>query len=151
MEHPLAHSLTRTLTHTHSHSQYTYIIISLYGVARMASRISIMLFYFRIFDKTPGRHLRIGVLVFDVLASVGLILFVIFPCRPVSHFWTRWDRENDASGSCIDFYGQAVGIGVTQIVIDVGIILLPMPWIAQLRLGRRKKIMSCFLFSVGLG
>lgn len=125
-----------------------WVAMFLYGVARTVSRVSIMLFYFRIFENTPGRRLRIAVLVLDVLSCSALILLVLFPCRPISHFWDRWDGEHE--GTCLDFYGEAVGIGIKDIIVDVIIITLPLPWISKLNLNRKKKIMSCILFSVGL-
>ncbi len=125
-----------------------YVAMFLYGVARTVSRVSIMLFYFRIFDNTSGRRLRIAVLVLDVLSCSALILLILFPCRPISYFWDKWDGEHH--GTCIDFYGEAVGIGIKDIIVDVIIISLPLPYIAQLKLSRRKKIMSCVLFSVGV-
>lgn len=125
-----------------------WVAMFLYGVARTVSRVSIMLFYFRIFESTPGRRLRIAVLVLDVISCFALILLVLFPCRPISHFWDRWDGEHE--GTCLDFYGKAVGIGIKDIIVDVIIISLPLPYISKLNLNRKKKIMSCILFSVGL-
>lgn len=129
---------------------YTYITMPLYSIARLVSRISILLFYMRIFDKTPGRRLRICVLVFDIITGLGLSILVAIPCRPVGFFWVRWDREHDSEGQCIDFYAEALSMGITQLLIDVAIILLPIMWISRLQLKIREKLMSCFLFSVGL-
>jgi hypothetical protein len=86
--------------------------MGLYGVARVASRVSIMLFYFRIFAKTPGHRLRKWVLILDVGTCVPLALFALFPCRPVSYFWTRWDGEH--LGSCIDLKAETLGLGISR-------------------------------------
>ncbi|KAK0723610.1 hypothetical protein B0T26DRAFT_750869 [Lasiosphaeria miniovina] len=81
-----------------------------------------MLFYFRVFANTPGRRFALP------------------------YFWNNLDNEHE--GTCIDFFGEAFGIAIKDIIVDPIIISLPLPYIAQLKLCM-KKTMSCLLFSLG--
>ncbi|KAK4231831.1 hypothetical protein QBC38DRAFT_464691 [Podospora fimiseda] len=128
--------------------QFWYVALFLYGITRTLSRISILLFYFRIFERTPGHKLRVGILIFDVVTCGALILLTLFPCTPISVFWTRWDGVR--TGKCVDFKKEVLGIGIKDIFVDVIIITLPLPYIASLNLDRKKKILSMLLFSFGL-
>ncbi|KAK4167047.1 hypothetical protein QBC43DRAFT_204938 [Cladorrhinum sp. PSN259] len=128
--------------------QFWYVALFLYGFTRTLSRISILLFYFRIFERTPGRRFRVGILVFDVVTCVALILLSLFPCNPISAFWTRWDRVR--TGKCVDFKQEVLGISIKDIFMDVVIISMPLPYIASLNLDTKKKVLSMILFSVGL-
>ena len=129
--------------------QLWYAALFLYGFTRTMSRISILLFYFRIFERTPGHRFRVALLVFDVISCSALLVLTLFPCIPVSLFWTRWDGLSRA-GKCIDFKKEVLGIGIKDLFVDVVIISLPLPYIAGLSLDRKKKVLSFVLFSVGL-
>ncbi|KAK3988882.1 hypothetical protein QBC44DRAFT_370712 [Cladorrhinum sp. PSN332] len=128
--------------------QFWYVALFLYGFTRTLSRISILLFYFRIFERTPGHKFRVGILVFDVVTCTALILLALFPCNPIGVFWTRWDGIR--TGKCVDFKKEVLGIGIKDIFVDVVIISLPLPYIASLNLDRKKKVLSMILFSFGL-
>jgi len=125
-----------------------YTLINVYGLSRVCSRISVLLFYTRIFQNTPGRRIRIAVLVFDVICFAVIRSLAIFGCTPISHFWTGWDGEH--VGRCINLEKTLIAAGVKDIVIDLVIIALPLPYIASLKLSKKKRIMSSILFSVGV-
>jgi hypothetical protein len=126
-----------------------WVLIFLYGTCRMTSRISIMLFYFRILRNVQsGRWLRWTILVLDATSCLGLILLNLFTCQPVSYYWTRWDGEQ--VGSCVNLPLEIRVIGIKDIIFDVIIIAMPLPYIAQLQLSLKKRLMSAVLFSIGI-
>lgn len=124
-----------------------WVVMFFYGVVRIVFRVFIMLFYFCIFENIFGCCFRIVVLVLDVFSCFVLILLVFFLCCFISYFWDCWDGEYE--GICFDFYGEVVGIGIKDIIVDVIIIIFFLFWIFKLNLNCKKKIMSCILFFVG--
>ncbi len=73
----------------------------LYITIRDLIRLSILLFYMRIFGQIPrARRLIILTFVGVISTWVAFAGAIIFQCTPVEHFWLGWDGQHQ--GHCIN-------------------------------------------------
>lgn len=59
-------------------------------------------------------------------------------CRPLSHYWGQY--LGDTNGTCINVSLFYLVFGIINMVIDVVILLSPIPRIITLQLNKRKKV-----------
>ncbi|KAK1978650.1 CFEM domain-containing protein [Colletotrichum cereale] len=131
-------------------TQFLYIFFwdeLLYLAALPATKISILLFYLKIF---PKRGIRIGCWVLiglNVAYFIGFEVSSIFQCSPVEGAWKAWDKEFPAKCNNINTQGWAAAI--SNIVLDLATLLLPLREIYGLSLSLKKKVMVMMMFCVG--
>lgn len=75
-------------------------------------------------------------------------LFTIFYCTPVSYTWEGWTGE--VQGRCLNYNLFAWIQTSINIVLDTFILLMPLPLLWRLNMGRRKRILLMCMFSVGI-
>ncbi|KAH9905668.1 hypothetical protein F4778DRAFT_802119 [Xylariomycetidae sp. FL2044] len=125
-----------------------YALAVVYVVARLLIRISIILFYIRVFRASHSEYLIWGTFYVSLLVTVPLVLTAIFECTPVSYFWTRWDGQAD--GYCVNQKALLWAGWTTLLVYDLWIMGVPMRAVARLQLSKRKKTLVGIMFSTGL-
>ena len=76
---------------------------------------------------------------------VSLIFAVVFSCRPVAFFWDKTIK----GGTCIDENNLAYGITATNIVTDIVVLILPIPWMWGLQMPAAKKMAIVGMFLLG--
>ncbi|SCN83349.1 related to integral membrane protein [Fusarium fujikuroi] len=111
----------------------------LYSASCAVIKISILLFYGRIFVSTE--------LLFSLSMKFGYFLSISYPiviwitmgnvCRPLGHFWTQFAGTN---GTCIDINTFLLALGIINMINDFYILLIPIPHIFRLQMSLRKKI-----------
>ena len=110
-------------------------------------KISMLLFYLRIF---PQRWFRIACFV-TMAACVGyaiaFLLVSVFQCRPIPMAWENWHGE--MRGVCNDINAQGWTSAAINVVLDIIVLGLPLPVIAKLQLNKRKKALFSLMFCVG--
>jgi hypothetical protein len=111
------------------------------------AKISVCLFFLRIF---PSRTFRIYA--WCVIALNGIVGFVflfvdMFQCRPVSAAWKGWAAESPAR--CIDLPAAVYANGFVNIVLDVIMISLPIYEVMKLKLSIWKKVNAAAMFGTG--
>jgi len=111
------------------------------------TKMAILLLYLRVFSSKSFRLVVITSLLVVAAYIPAFALAVAFHCIPISFGWTGWTGETQ--GHCINLNAFAWAHAATNIVFDVFIIVLPVPQLLHLRLGRRKKIHVLLMFSVG--
>ncbi|KAK2607031.1 hypothetical protein N8I77_005740 [Diaporthe amygdali] len=111
------------------------------------TKISILLFYLKIF---PKREVKIGIWVlvgFNIAYLITFEIISIFQCRPIAGAWLRWDGTFEATCNDINMQGwMAAGL---NLALDLGVLILPLPELARLSLSLRKKIQILSMFCVG--
>ncbi|ETS81013.1 hypothetical protein PFICI_06015 [Pestalotiopsis fici W106-1] len=107
-----------------------YALFVLYITSRDLVRLSILLFYQRIFGRDP------------------LAKPILFGCTPISYFWTSWDGEHE--GHCISTNGIFWAGALVVIAIDIWVMLIPLPFIMKLKFSLRKKLLSGVMFTFGI-
>ncbi|KAH8204966.1 hypothetical protein TruAng_000849 [Truncatella angustata] len=123
---------------------YTYI----YAAAVATTKVSILLFYRRIFG-FEGKVWRISLTTGAVLtASYPLIIWLTMAscCKPVSHFWSRFVGS---SGTCIDINTFFLALGIINMLIDIIVLVIPIPKILALNMTPNKKLGICGIFLLG--
>ncbi|KZL80834.1 cfem domain-containing protein [Colletotrichum incanum] len=119
----------------------------LYLGALPVTKISILLFYLKIF---PKREIRLSCWVLIGLNVVYFIVFElisIFQCIPVEGAWRAWDEEFPARCNNINIQGWAAAIA--NILLDLATLILPLRELYNLSLSTKKKVMVMMMFCVG--
>ncbi|KAI0802646.1 hypothetical protein GGR55DRAFT_700513 [Xylaria sp. FL0064] len=143
-----------TLMDVHRTSFITYLhqnILTgsvLYTTSRTLIRISIILFYLRIFDTTCARNVIKWTLVFVTCFYPTALFPIIFQCSPVDYLWLRWDGTRN--GRCIDFRVFVWAITIIGIALDFWIVLVSCRLMIGLQLPLKKKLMVSGMFTAGL-
>ena len=104
-------------------------------------KVSALLFYTRVFSNEDWRFnmaLRAGYIA-TTASVLAFLPTIVFNCTPVSKFW-----ERNQPGTCINLYAWYVASGVADVVIDVMVLLLPIPKVWSLRCGAARKAMVFF-------
>ncbi|KAK4150847.1 hypothetical protein C8A00DRAFT_45840 [Chaetomidium leptoderma] len=116
--------------------QTTYAFVIVYITCISATKLSILLFYRRIFG--TGLVWSI-VLVLTCAHWAEVTITWLAGCRPIDYYWRQYTDPN-AEGSCIDAPLFYFCNGIIGLVIDVAILLVPTPTIWHLNLPTTKKI-----------
>ncbi|KAL7624459.1 hypothetical protein AAE478_006024 [Parahypoxylon ruwenzoriense] len=126
-----------------------YTLFVVYVTSRDLVRLSILLFYHRIFGHIAlARRLIQFSFVLIILCCIAFDFAIIFGCRPLDYFWTSWDGQNE--GHCISTNGIFWAGAFVVIAIDIWIMLLPLPFVLRLNLSLRKRILSATMFTFGI-
>jgi hypothetical protein len=149
-------------------AEYTYTLSIVF------IKWSILAFYWRIFSINPTIRLPMWILC-GIVGAWGIavvryhtyqfretegtltqlqILVTSFQCLPISAFWERFDPVNPMPASeytCgVDVHTFFKANAIPNIVTDVFILLLPLPYIWTLQLCRAQKVAITSIFIVGL-
>ncbi|KAI0399201.1 hypothetical protein F4802DRAFT_56462 [Xylaria palmicola] len=120
----------------------------LYCVVRALIRVSILLFYLRIFCTPTARILITWTIAVIVVFAFTNVISIIFECAPVNYLWLHWDGTH--KGHCINFRAFVWSTTVISIALDFWAILLACYFVSRLQLPFKKKIMVSSMFTVGL-
>jgi hypothetical protein len=123
-----------------------------YLAATVLVKISLLLFFLRIF---PNYHFKILCKVMiGVVTAFGIAFFfaLTFQCSPVKYAWLRWDDPQGRNGSCVDVYIGGYMHAALNMGLDIIILIMPMPLLYKLQFGysTRQKSHAFIMFSFGL-
>jgi hypothetical protein len=124
-----------------------YFDEDLYLTALPLVKISILLFYLRIFPQKWFRYACFATMAACVGYGIAFLLVSVFQCRPIDLAWNHWDGEHE--GVCNNINAQGWTSAALNVVLDVVVLGLPMPVIAKLELNKRKKALVLLMFSTG--
>lgn len=109
------------------------------------SKLAILCLYLRIFTTRLYRRACYGIAVVIILnLIVGMILSLTI-CKPLAY---RWDKTIPG-GSCGDIMTGYRWISLPNLVTDVAMLILPLPVIWGLQIGRSRKIGLTLTFLLG--
>ena len=89
-----------------------------------------------------ARAIALLIVLWNVANMVALFLI----CRPIAKNWNFL-----IPGTCGSQPALYFAMGLVNLVTDAIIIILPMPYLYQLRLAMRKKLICMALLSIGIG
>lgn len=119
-----------------------------YDIALFLSKIAALLFLARVFPRGANSKwfnwalwTTFGL---NVAWLLGIIFGTIFFCWPISKNWNVTEP-----GHCGTQFDLLVGSAVPSVVIDLIILILPLPKLWQLRINRAKKIGLMGVFVLG--
>ncbi|RSL82617.1 hypothetical protein CDV31_016919, partial [Fusarium ambrosium] len=112
------------------------------------TKISILLFYLKVF---PGKSIQLGCWILiglNVAFFVAFELITIFQCTPIEGAWKAWDKESPAICNNVNMQGWVAAI--LNIILQVATLCLPLWELYKLSLPRDKKIQIMIMFSCRL-
>ncbi|KAJ2990366.1 hypothetical protein NUW58_g2991 [Xylaria curta] len=122
---------------------WVYMLIWAVGV--FSVKIGILLFYWRVFQKTASFRLAAIIVTF---ISTGIFLSnffsFTFQCLPVQKFW-----HPKVDGRCIDQNAFYLISAIINVFGDIAVLSLPLPVIWRLHTSRGRKWSLSFLFLLG--
>ncbi|KAH0023302.1 hypothetical protein KCU78_g5483, partial [Aureobasidium melanogenum] len=124
-----------------------YFAELLYLTAVGVTKISMLLFYLRIF---PDWKLRRAIYAMIGVCLTYIIVFVLvtaFQCRPVNVAWLKWDGEHH--GKCLDLNADGWASASINIIIDLIVIVLPIKQLTMLNMSWQRKLGVIAMFLGG--
>lgn len=110
-----------------------------------ATKISILCFYRSIFVVQPFRWATNVVMVLCVLWCVIILSLMAFKC-PVN---TAWDSRLALTAQCFPYGSFALGAELSNLVLDVAILAIPVCVVSSLQLGTQQKVLLASIFLLG--
>jgi hypothetical protein len=117
----------------------------IYATAISTIKLSVMLFYLRVFVNRGLRRATKAALAFVATWSVANILQVFLICRPFAKTYSL-----TVEGTCGDQVASFIAIGAFNIITDIIIITLPLPTVWALKMSTANKLGLTGVFLVGL-
>ncbi|KAH7109827.1 hypothetical protein B0J11DRAFT_233625 [Dendryphion nanum] len=119
----------------------------LYATSLCLIKVSICLFYNRIFAFRNFQITSWVAIALVICWAIGAILYAFLSCRP---FHYTWDPTM-IGGSCVkNKVIPYVIIGALDVVIDIFILVLPLPLLCRLRISMTDKVALIGIFGVGV-
>lgn len=112
------------------------------------TKVSIILFYLRIFPEKKFRRVAWAVLTLCLAAMIAFVLSSVFECTPITRSWTGWDGEHE--GHCTHINAQGWANAGVNIFFDLVTIALPLPQIFRLKMSPRQKAGILLMFGLGV-
>ncbi|KAH7018230.1 uncharacterized protein B0I36DRAFT_368269 [Microdochium trichocladiopsis] len=111
------------------------------------TKISILAFYLRIFPRKEFRKWVYVLIAGNALYLIAFEAVTIWQCGPIEGAWLHWDGEFEAT--CRDVNLQAWIAAAICLVLDIAMIVLPLPELWKLSMSWKKKIQVLSMFCVG--
>ena len=118
----------------------------LYQISLTLTKFSVLLFFYRLFGAVSARF-RLAVHVMAFVLFSWLVISVAFRFSSCIPFRKTFDPL--IPGHCISGHGVALGTAIANVVIDVVLLLLPMPTIWKLHASRTRRIFLTTAFALG--
>lgn len=142
------HSRYCTLTQQIRFAKIVFVIQFLYLASISSVKISLLLFYKRVF---PGKYFGYIVTVTLGLSGIWFLAFFfaqLFEIWPISANWTF--NPNGHYAWIINEESMNLWLCGTDVFADVFLLLLPVPVTMGLRMSRKDKLAFLGIFSLGL-
>jgi hypothetical protein len=99
-----------------------------------------------------ARLVTISLIVISTLWGIAFVLLALFPCTPISKYW-----NTQLDGTCIGwgskspdtFVAMFIGHSASNMVLDMLVLLTPLPFLSMLRIAGKSKKGLITLFSLG--
>ncbi|KAL4899585.1 hypothetical protein BDW74DRAFT_171395 [Aspergillus multicolor] len=120
----------------------------LYTTCTALVKISMLFLYLRLFPNVLLRKAIFTSLAITALWALGSFFAQVFSCKPISFYWNQWDGEHE--GRCSSHNALLLAHSIINIVLDILVIVLPMPVLVRLQMSIEKRVGMCLMFAVGL-
>ncbi|KAL8962776.1 MAG: hypothetical protein Q9183_005101, partial [Haloplaca sp. 2 TL-2023] len=124
----------------------TAAAVTLYIPGVGLPKISILLFYLRLNPDRAFRYGTFALLIITMSWIVSVILAQLLQCKPVPKFW-----DPAIPGTCINTNPLYLSNSITNTILDVLVLLLPIPMIVNLKVNTRTKLVLAAIFSLCSG
>ncbi|TLD19286.1 hypothetical protein PspLS_09923 [Pyricularia sp. CBS 133598] len=107
-------------------------------------KISLLFLFFRIFPIPTVRKYGFILGGISTMWNVACIFCAIFQCLPQEKLWKPW-----LEGGCIDLFLTQLCVSVPVILLDICILLLPLPQVWRLNMNRTQRVFLTIIFLLG--
>lgn len=104
-------------------------------------RLTVLLLYHRIFLQRRAIYITTSAV---VGITIGSVFTSIFQCTPIRYSWNK-----EIEGYCLDSNKHYIGGPMTSFLLDLIILILPLPPIWRLQLSAREKLRLMLILCVG--
>lgn len=128
--------------------QVEYSASITWTLATCSCKLAVLWMYKHIFPARPVKiavYTLIGLEVSFMIAFLPIFLTI---CNPPSAFWSLDATEQAAK--CHPIQRQQYASVITNMVLDLAVVILPLPEIWKLRLPTSKKVFITFMFGLGI-
>jgi len=138
------HILDIPASYTIPSMQLGFVSLILYQLSLALSKISICIFYGRVFTDKTSRWLINSTIAVICLYTIPTVLFSIFQCKPISGAW-----DTTEGAVCQNTTSAFYASGICNIVIDTWLIAMIAPRIWGLQMAHRAKIALLGIVTLG--
>lgn len=129
--------------------QNAWLTIKFWAMSMACAKVSILLFLRRIMGVSRAVRITLNVVAVGVICSAAaLILYTIFSCWPISYFWDK----SIEGGWCVQNYQLRTQLKLSAslgLLSDLIMLLIPMPTVWALNMGRQRKIAITIILCIG--
>ncbi|KAB5522976.1 CFEM domain-containing protein [Coniochaeta sp. 2T2.1] len=118
-----------------------------YVTALSLTKVSILFFYLKVFPGKRFRYVVYTLIAANICYAVVFDLLLAFQCHPIAGAWLSWDGTFHAKCISINILGWTAA--AINIVLDLAVIILPLPELFRLSMSLRKKVQIIMMFAVG--
>ncbi|KAK3372727.1 hypothetical protein B0H63DRAFT_302890 [Podospora didyma] len=123
-----------------------YVTIVLYNANQLLVKLSLILQYKRVFQTASTKRFFLGLLTFFTVYALIAMTLTIFTCWPIPYYW---DESIEGGGKCLERDILHYTLAGFNIVIDFAILLIPLPFLRQLHIATRNKLILLGVFTCG--
>lgn len=126
--------------------QWETIASWIYFVTATYIKLGFLFFYRRIFSPDATAKVLVnGGIVVSSLVGLGLFIGIVFFCLPIGKAW-----NNALSGHCANPVVLAWLSGAWNALVDIYVLILPIPFIWKLNMAPKRKRRLIAVFGVGI-
>ncbi|KAL8664813.1 MAG: hypothetical protein Q9168_007835, partial [Polycauliona sp. 1 TL-2023] len=140
------HIWNMTIDKFDPNAQAVAIAVSFYPLAVGLPKISILLFYLRLNPSRSFRRGTIAVIAITTAYMIAAVIAQLLPCKPVRKFWNP-----STPGTCLNTNPLYLTNSIINTLIDVLVLILPIPMIVNLQVNTRTKLVLAAIFSLCSG
>ncbi|KAI5859277.1 hypothetical protein GGS23DRAFT_586416 [Durotheca rogersii] len=134
-----------TQLYVYEKTKYTYQLLGTVGL--WVIKLSVLLFFRRIFSVRSFRVINDVFIGITVAWGIAFTFTVALQCTPVSTLWEKFEIEY--GDSCITVQPFYFSLAISDLILDVVIFILPVPHLWQLQLPWREKVGVAGIFLLG--
>ncbi|KAH7110956.1 hypothetical protein EDB81DRAFT_671724 [Dactylonectria macrodidyma] len=128
----------------HQFFQALLATIIAYSFTQLAVKFSILLQCKRIFSSTSARRLFTGLIIWLAIYGLFCLFSSIVTCVPIAKYW-----DETIPGGCINRSTLQKVLAGFNIVNDLALLVAPLPFLKNLHIARRAKLILIGVFGCG--
>lgn len=113
------------------------------------TKLSIVFFYRRVFRGKTFSLVSIGLITLICIWGVAFFFATLFECMPISEAWKSLYGTPEHSQYCYNYLPMFQATAVTNMIIDVLVLTVPIPLVWRLQMPIRQKIAVSGFFLLG--
>ncbi|KAF2848643.1 hypothetical protein T440DRAFT_491055 [Plenodomus tracheiphilus IPT5] len=156
------HLWTLDVAHRTAYFRHVYTTNIAYCASSAMIKLSILFQFLRLFAETSHStrtsqyrlacRLTWALIIISAMWGLSFVLLAIFSCNPIAKYWNPtlagrclgWGTKNPD-----DFFAMFLGHSVSNSVLDIMVLALPVPFLSMLRLAGKSRAGLILLYSLG--